>query len=658
MSHSIARHWQLLACSWLVVLGSGLGVSADLLASNALPALREAVVHVRHTGAAPLEMQLSWNNAWIADSQEERLYLQHPDGRLLQRLVILPTQTTGSARLQLPATAGDYRLVIPGASFRNYYLKIPDSVPVVIEPARVHQAMNLEEATAFYFRVPANSASRLNVRNHGNFRQLRVLSTEPATNLALTLEKPDAADYGRFQSLQIPAHASDRVFQLVLEGHGKVSFWLDHIPNVFALQANQLFNPQELPGETLVTLGEPAGHAPWLGAALPFAEPPPFTHGLLDAWQMGGTNFYFFRDTLTRNPDADVSFLDIYQNRFKLHSGVTIMANTGRDALIGNTAEAREFLITYLQSRRSRQLLTEMSVAFADEPNLNYPDLDDYVAQFVALAGALRNHPDALVRSTRIAAPQSSRFWNGPTREASHQRRGADLAARLLRDHYELFDVLSWHEWQIRNLLATEWYYDSIQRAWQLMKQYQPAGQPEKQLVIAQTNPSSGYSLSTYEQDTFFAALWWTSVVVQSARSGKLDGLVWFKAADGGRYNKGLIRLHDNGYTEKPVSSAMQLTTRHLAEQVLSTTSNHTEVDVVASRDSTGRLHVLGVNKGNRDNLVTLQLPPGSDALQLHLHLLGENLNRQTQVLANGGKLRLALPPQTLFGLRASPANY
>ncbi len=650
MTHSTARYWHIRVCTWLA-LGWGLFWSADMLAGSDLPALREAIVHIRHAGVAPLSLQISWDNAWIADSQEERLYLQHPDGRLLKRLVIPPTQTAGRTRVELPATAGDYRLVIPGASFRNYRLKLPDGTPVVLEPAKIHQAMNLQGSTVFYFRLPANSAPQLNIRNHGKVRHLRVVSLDPAATVELALETPDATDYGRYQSLQIPPHSADRVIQLVLEGHGKVSFWLDGTPNLFALQPGELFNPQGISGETIVTVGEPMGDAPWLGAALPFAEPPPFTHDVLDAWQMGGTNLYFFRDTLTRNPDADLSFLDIYQNRFKLHSGVTIMANTGRNALIGNTAQARDFLSTYLRSRRSRQLLTQMSVAFADEPNLNYQNLDDYVTQFVELAQSLRHHPDPLVSSTRIAAPESSGFWNGPTRDGSHQRRGADLATRLLRDHYELFDVLSWHEWQVRGLMATEWYHDSVYRAWQLMKQYQPVGQPEKPLVIAQTNPSSGYSLSPYEQDTFFAALWWTSVVIQSARSGKLDGLVWFKAADDGRYSKGLIRLRGHGYVEKPVSMAMKLATRHLAERVLATTSNHVEVDVLASLDNTGRLHVLGVNKGNRVNTVTLQLPPETGALQLHL--LNESQDSHTEVVASGGRLTLVLPPETLFGLRA-----
>lgn len=538
---------------------------------------------------------------------------------------------------------------VPGASFRFYQLQIPGNHSSMLEPVKLHQSLQVDSGTSLYFKAPANRAFRLCGKNYGGPDGLIATALDGSGSIHLELPSYAENEYPRFDCTSILASANTRIYQLGFDGSGKISFWLDDIPNLFAQQPGQLFDLQPADAATQISIGAPIGNAPAVGAALPFAEPPASSYSLLDGWGLKSTNFYFFQDTLEKNIDADKRILDTYQNRFKLQNAVTILSNTGRQPLIEDTSATADFLQRYLKRRHEDGLLNNAYVAFSDEPNLNYSDLDEFESQFVSLATTLKQSADPAVRSTLIAAPQSSRFWNGPTRDDAASRRGSDMAERLLSQHYNLFDAISWHEWQIRDLIATDWYFDSINRAWQLMKRYQPAGQPEKKLIIGQTNISSGYSLSPYEQDSFFAALWWTSVVAQSARTGKLSSLVWFKAADDGLYNKGLVSLTSSGYDPKPASAAMSFVTAHLGERVLQTQSSHPELDAVATLDAGNSLKVLGVNKGERVQHLTLNLP--RSVTSIRLYTLNESGSQSTRLVIQNNRIQIDLPPRTLFAI-------
>ncbi len=625
------------------------GISPLSQADTLWPGLRDGVVHVSKMGGSSMALQLQWQGAWIPESQEERVYFQNPDGSLIRRVTVAPERASGAETITTASTDGVYRVEVPGASFRNYQLLIPGNHASMFEPVKLHQGMLVSDGDSLYFRVPANRAFRVGGKNYGGIDSFSITPVAGGTTTSLTINSFTEEEYSRYDSVSIAAASGERIFRLTFNGAGKVSVWLDDIPNVFAKLPAQLFTLTPADGNTQVTVGNAIGEAPAVGAALPFAEPPTFAYSLLDDWALKSTNFYFFQDTLSNNIDADKAFLTTYQNRFGLRNAVTILSNTGRQPLIEDTSATADFLQNYLKRRHENGLLNDAYVAFADEPNLNYSDINEFEDQFVTLASTLKSHSDPSIRSTKIAAPQSSRFWNGPTRDGAAGRRGSDMAERLLANHYNLFDAVSWHEWQVRDLIATDWYYDSITRAWQLMKRYQPAGQPEKKLVIAQTNISSGYSLSPYEQDTFFASLWWTSVVAQSARTGKLSSLVWFKAADDGLYNKGLVSLTATNYTAKPASEAMKFVSAHLGRSVLSTQSSHPELDAVATLDGNNRLLILGVNKGDRRQHVTLNVPRTLKSVTVHT-LSDTGSNTSTQVI-EGVRVQVDLPPRTLFAI-------
>ena len=52
--------------------------------------------------------------------------------------------------------------------------------------------------------------------------------------------------------------------------------------------------------------------------------------------------------------------------------------------------------------------------------------------------------------------PASSRLVNGPFANNAADKRGIDWARRLLSESGDQVDALAWHEWMIRDLLATE----------------------------------------------------------------------------------------------------------------------------------------------------------------------------------------------------------
>lgn len=624
-------------------------VASTSLADTQWSSLRDAVVYVKKADASPTALSLKWREAWIADSQEERVYFQRPDGALLRRIVITPDQLSGNTSVTTPSLSGVYRVEVPGASFRAYTLGIAGDSVSMIEPVKVHQSMHVENGDSLYVKIPANKSFTLCGKYHDGAGSLSLLSTSSGENYQLALNHYGEDEYSRYDSIAVAARSQARTFRLTFNGTGKVSFWVDGVPNLFAQQPQHLFDLALEAASSTVNIGGNIGDTPLLGAALPYEPLPAFSLPLYTGWKMTGSSYYFMQDSLTRWLDTDVNYLDIYEKQLGIKGAISIMANSGRRALIEDTQTAQTFLHTYLKTRHEQGLLKQTYIAFADEPNLNYSNPEDFESQFVTLATSIRQHKDAAVNSTLIAAPQSSRFWNGPTIEDAVNHRGIDMAERLLASHYDLFDALTWHEWQVRDLIATDWYYDSIIKTYNLMKRYQPSGKAEKKLVIAQTNISSGNALSSYEQETFFASLWWASIVAQSTRTGKLQGLVWFLAADDGIYKKGLVTLGTDSYREKPVSAAMRFVNQHVGTRALASESNHPELDVAASLSASGTMQILGVNKGERVQNITLRLP--RIIRSFNFARLDETGSRTSQIVPDSATVTLQVPPKTIFAL-------
>ncbi len=259
------------------------------------------------------------------------------------------------------------------------------------------------------------------------------------------------------------------------------------------------------------------------------------------------------------------------------------------------------------------------------------------------MARQVRSDPANARAGVRIAMPASSRLVNGPFADNAADKRGIDWARRLLGESAGQIDALAWHEWMIRDLLATRVYRDSVRRAAELVG-LDARGQPRKALLLDQTNLSSGSSLSPYDQETRYAALWWTSVVINASQDGLLSMLNWFQAADEPEYPKGMIRvLGAEGFELKPVGLAQQFIAQHWLHQVLWLENDGFEVDVLAMAGDAQR-GLLGVNKGTRLQQIELngaRCPLSNGAL----HYFGaDNRSRDAPFLCQDGRVRFELP--------------
>jgi hypothetical protein len=164
---------------------------------------------------------------------------------------------------------------------------------------------------------------------------------------------------------------------------------------------------------------------------------------------------------------------------------------------------------------------------------------------------------------------------------------------------------------------------------------------------------SSGSALSPYDQETHFASLWWTSVVINSAQDGLLDMLNWFMVADEPNYPKGMLRvLGEDQFELKPVGLAQQFIRRHWLDNVLRLDNDAFEVDVLAMASQQQR-SLLGVNKGPRLQHVSLG---GADALcsarsGALVYFGADSQSRKARFHCQAGRVSFELPGETLFAL-------
>nr|MBO2511886.1 hypothetical protein [Gammaproteobacteria bacterium] len=568
------------------------------------PGLRDGALHLR--SASDDHLQVSWQPAWQADANRERLYLQGGDGRLLARREIPAEEVRGEQRW--PLEAGNHRLEIPGYSFRLYRIRHGDDTAALFEPVKLHFSAELPAGMRLYFRVRPGEQAVLAGKYHGGIRRLDVERLSDGLHLELPLDRTPERPYWHSDRLELPVSRDEEIWCLRPLGRGKAAFWLDGSANLFAQRPEHLFSPELPPGEVNLELhAEVLGPTPRLGVGLPYT--PPEAPQLLARLAPRAANYYSFVNVTSRNPQHEQRFRPLYHHRFGIHADTTLLAQSGRRPVLAADPDTRAGLLAWLQGMRELDGGGTHYLAFADEPNLNYPDYPSFARYFAAMVEELRRFPDAYEAGIRIAAPASSRLLDGPTTDGARSRRGLDWARRLLDTYGEHIDALAWHEWMIRDLRDTRVYRDNVRQAAQLVG-LDERGRPRKALLLEQTNLSSGGAVSPYEQETRFAALWWASVAVNTAQDGLLEMLNWFPAFDEEDHLKGMIGLSADGrHFLKPVGQAMVFMQQHWLDEVLRLDNDAFEVDVLAMRTGQ-RIHLFGVNKTAREQQVRLRGHP------------------------------------------------
>lgn len=634
----------------------GLGVLIALCLCSALtqaaqlrwPDIRDGALYL--TPGRNDTLRLDWVGAWQAGANPEQVFLLDGHGRLAAQRAIAASEVRGQQQWPLSTGRGSYRLEIPGYSFRRYQPAFSDSTQAQFAPARVHFSLQVQAGTLFYFRVGPGEAAVLAGKYQGGVSGLRAVRLEDGQSLDLLLAPQPA--YWQYQQVSLPRSARAQVWRLELQGSGKAAFWLDGTANLFARRPEDLQPLQEQPGTVALRLGSTQlGPTAKLGLNLPYLLPPPSSHALLDALKPRAGGFYSFVDVLARQPDFETGFRRLYRQRFGIEDDITLLAATGRRADLKDDAVSRRGLHAWLATSVALGGSGRHYIAFADEPNLNYPAYADFRAFFAARLQQVEDYPGAREAGVRIALPASSRLVNGPTAEHSEQRRGLDWARRLLEEFGPRIDALAWHEWMVRDLLATRAYRDQVRQAAALVGLDQ-RGRPRKALLLDQTNLSSGSSLSLYEQDGHLGALWWASVAINASADGLLDMLNWFQAADEPDYPKGMLRvLGPRQFELKPVGLAQQFIQRHWLDQVLHLDNDAFEVDALAMARGSWR-SLLGVNKSERLQRVHFDSGARQCPTQTELTFFGpDHQPRKAEPACHGGRIGFELPGQTIFAL-------
>ncbi|MGP6460201.1 hypothetical protein [Pseudomonas parakoreensis] len=630
----------------LLLLGLGLSLDA-FAASMRWGEIRDGSLYLQ--ADRPDTVTVRWTPAWQADANEEHLYLLDGQGKLQGERLIKASETRGTQSWPLLPGAASYRLEIPGYSFRNYRVEHDEHTVALFEPAKVHFSAQTQNGDELYFKVAPGEHAVLAGKFHGGVNALQAQRVGDDQPLTLAL-KPYRA-YWQFDQLALPVSEREQVWRLRLQGSGKAAFWLDGTANRFAQTAQQLKPVREETGQIHLTLHDKIlGRTPDLGIALPYVMPPASSHAVLDALKATAASYYSFVDVTAKNPHFEDAFRKVYQERFGIRQDITLLAGSQRQADLRADVQSNGGLDAWLASTRALGGKGTHYIGFADEPNLNYSSFEQYRAIFASMARQVRSDPANARAGVRIAMPASSRLVNGPFADHAADKRGIDWARRLLGESAGQIDALAWHEWMIRDLLATRVYRDSVRRAAELVG-LDARGQPRKALLLDQTNLSSGSSLSPYDQETRYAALWWTSVVINASQDGLLSMLNWFQAADEPEYPKGMIRLMGaEGFELKPVGLAQQFIAQHWLHQVLWLENDGFEVDVLAMAGDDQR-GLLGVNKGTRLQRVDLsgaKCPLNNGALR---YFGADNRSRDAPFACREGRVSFDLPGQTLFAL-------
>jgi hypothetical protein len=630
------------------VLAVSLGLSLDAYAGPMRWAdIRDGSLYLQ--ADRPDNVTVRWVPAWQADANEERLYLLDGKGRLAGERLIAATETRGTQSWPLLPGASSYRLEIPGYSFRRYKVEHDERTVALFAPAKVHFSAETRDGDELFFKVAAGEQAVLAGKFHGGVGALQAQRVGDGKQLSLAL-KPYRA-YWQFDQVALPVADTEQVWRLRLQGSGKAAFWLDGTANLFAQNPQQLKPVREDDGETRLTVHKDVlGNTPNLGIALPYVMPPPSSYAVLDAIKPQAGAYYSFVDITAKQPHYEDAFRRLYQDRFGITQDITLLAGSQRQADLRADTTSNAGLDAWLAATRALGGKGTHYIGFADEPNLNYPDYASYQSIFTSMARQVRSNPDNAKAGVRIAMPASSRLVNGPFADNAAEKRGIDWARRLLKESGDQIDALAWHEWMIRDLLATRVYRDSVRRAADLVG-LDADGRPRKALLLDQTNLSSGSSLSPYDQETHFTSLWWTSVVINASQDGLLEMLNWFQAADEPEYPKGMLRmLGDDHFELKPVALAQQFIGQHWLQRVVRLENNAFEVDVLAMADDLKR-SLLGVNKGSRLQHVSLNgaaCPLAAGSLR---YFGADNRSRDAPFKCTDGRVSFELPGQTLFTL-------
>lgn len=606
--------------------------------------------------------RVGWKGIYNWESNGESLWVQDNNGFLLHQILISEDNEEGF--VDIPIYVGQiYHLVIPGYSYRNYYVSVSEETSWLLEPTKLHFSGWTPKDATYYFKVYPGEEATFCMKdyNRGSIQGTygaRLTALEDENNPHDMVLRPKTYHY-EFDTVVIPPKATPQTWRVDIKGEGRMAFWLDGIPNFFSDRPSKYNRPVLDPGRSTIMWPsmDPAnsiGFYPNVGHYMPYAIIPTEFKPLFSSFKAQCMNIYTMADAIMRETGIQAREEEVRRYMSEdlgLERDYTILANSGRVAVVDfvndpNIAPAMDFWINNIADLNDGK---EHYIAAADEPNLNYPDYATFAAHFEAFATFFRNHPRSEGAGIKISAMASSRFDRGTTIADSVERKGELWLSRLIETHGEFIDAIVWHDWTVRGLLNLRQYSETIEAA------YKYSNNGQRRLSIEQTNTSGGSSVSLYDNNTHFACLWWASVFVNSARTGKLDDLMWFPTVDDPTHPKGLVYGEDdpNGISLKLVGKfhikLMEYIYGYTNKKVFNIELPHIELDAVLIQNSGGDV-LIAVNKGKRNHTLSMQ---GFDwtAAETTVRVVNDNhvLTSPTLTVVPGEGGQIIIPPEGIL---------
>lgn len=622
-------------------------------------------------------IQLIWAAAYNADSNDETIFVLNRRGQLVYQVSIDQNDLNGN--VLIPMVAGEqYKLVIPGYSYRNYSVKISNDLLYMIETAKLQFTGTLPSDATVYFKVNPGEQAYFNMKDYNSGA---VIGPTGATLTRLEDEAvfvlPTATQtrYYGHNRMALPVTTPEEgavTYKVVLTGGaGRSAFWLDGIPNVFSPSQSKYVRPVDESSIVEATASNTRiGKMLNIGTYLPYVVIPEVAVPSLQRLAPQCANLYSFVNVLSANPLRE-RFRELYTTRIPVKYTWTIFGQDGpglNAAILEFDATTRDGVTKFMQNLIDIGATAANGykhyVMMSDEPNRVYPSYEQYEAYFVQISDYINAHPLKAASGVEVAIAGYSRFDHGTTIEGALDRKGETWTKRLLTKYKGAVGGISWHEWFVRNPLALRQYSKTVEAG------YKYTNNGARRMTIEQTNTSGGQSVSLYDQNTHYASVWFAGVIINSARPGKLDDLMWFPVSDDLTHPKGQIYSQDTPVAHnspgpdltfglKPVGLFTEyLMANHITglenKSVYKIEATGVEVDMVYFQgDKAGnrKLTVMGVNKSERQYATTIKGLGWTTAATLWCWTENSTVVQLTYTKMPNGDFVFTLPKNGIFFL-------
>lgn len=655
-------------------------------AGGELSGLRNSAAYIRVTGETSTVLIISFAAVWSAyEDCFEHFYVQAPDGSLIAKKRIDAGVDKGVEKILLDRGPGDYRVSFSGETYHVFSISSDPPSPIVFQCPPVHMALSSPVPERLYFHVPEGTSDyTFSIKNH-DLRPLDVTlippdgpapiairATEAYKNLrskATIRQERDYFHYWEYDSSTI-RNPKPGFWGVEFDRQPRVSIWLEGVPDFFASSPASWFAPSLLPGNARITgqAGRVNGPVGTLGTSFPG----PHVSDLMDERVkfLGIQSFCRYINHDLREPqnddddpknirwrnfdwgDDDTRFdwtarwgaetLLITNPASWLGGGEGLLH--GNDSGIEEYAEFVEALLTHYNVRRGTPI---QYLSLIDEPNDEFT-AEQYERLIRIVGQRLKTHPDKRIQATHLMVPQSSGFLKYPL---GAERSGSFMAESIYRTSDDLVGGIAWDQWAFRNMFDTWLYGEAIERAAEIQVRWNTDGEDREPIVIFQTNFFGGGNISFQDTRTFYAALWWASVVTQTMKTGRMTSLNWFTMFDDPHHMKGLCESVDSGGKIKPVGYAMKMLAETLLDNAAISSSDHPEVDEILTVSEDKRhVNLLLVNKLSRR--INLRAD-----IELPVELQDQSCRMQVLRMKDGDKSMQVLAHQSLAPARTIHLN-